>query len=53
MILTDSELKIPPQVRSFFLVSCIFHSEANSVLNWVGHKILSLFPGTQHSVKQK
>ena len=29
--LTDSELKIPPQVRSFFLVSCIFHSEANSV----------------------
>ena len=22
-------------------------------LNWVGHKILSLFPGTQHSVKQK
>ena len=29
--LTDSELKLPPQVRSFFLVSCIFHSEANSV----------------------
>ena len=29
--LTDSELKIPPQVRSFFLFSCIFHSEANSV----------------------
>ena len=22
-------------------------------MNWVGHKILSLFPGTQHSVKQK
>ena len=29
--LTDSELKLPPQVRSFFLVSCIFYSEANSV----------------------
>ena len=29
--LTDSELNLPPQVRSFFLVSCIFHSEANSV----------------------
>ena len=29
--LTDSELILPPQVRSFFLVSCIFHSEANSV----------------------
>ena len=29
--LGDSELKLPPQVRSFFLVSCIFHSEANSV----------------------
>ena len=29
--LTDSELKLPPRVRSFFLVSCIFHSEANSV----------------------
>ena len=24
--LTDSELKITPQVRKFFLVSCIFHS---------------------------
>ena len=22
-------------------------------MNWVGHKILSLFPGTQHSIKQK
>ena len=22
-------------------------------MNWAGHKILSLFPGTQHSVKQK
>ena len=29
--LTDSELNLPPQVRSFFLVSCIFYSEANSV----------------------
>ena len=29
--LTDSELILPPQVRSFFLVSCIFYSEANSV----------------------
>ena len=29
--LTDSELILPPQVRSFFLVPCIFYSEANSV----------------------
>ena len=29
--LTDSELNLPPQVRSFFLVSCIFHSEANFI----------------------
>ena len=29
--LTDSELILPPQVRRFFLVSCIFYREANSV----------------------
>ena len=29
--LTDSELNLPPQVRSFFLVSCIFYREANFI----------------------
>ena len=29
--LTDSELNLPPQVRSFFLVSCIFYSEADFI----------------------
>ena len=29
--LTDSELILPPQVRSFFLVSCIFYREANFI----------------------
>ena len=29
--LTDSELILPPKVRIFFLVSCIFYSEVNSV----------------------
>ena len=50
--LTDSELKIPPQVRSFFWFH-VYFTVRRILLNWVGHKILSLFPGTQHSVKQK
>ena len=50
--LTDSELKIPPQVRSFS--GFMYISQwGEFCLNWAGHKILSLFPGTQHSVKQK
>ena len=50
--LTDSELKLPPQVRSFFWFHVYFTVD-EFCLNWVGCKILSLFPGTQHSVKQK
>ena len=49
--LTDSELILPRQVRSFFWFHVYFTGEF--CLNWVGCKILSLFPVTQHSIKQK
>ena len=50
--LTDSELKLPPQVRSFFWFH-VYFTVRRILFELVDHKILSLFPGTQHSVKQK
>ena len=51
--LTDSELKIPPQVRSFFWFHVYF--TVRRILFELGgvQNSLPLFPGTQHSVKQK
>ena len=43
--LTDSELKIPPQVRSFFLVSCIF-----KFLFFTVRRILFELGGPQNSL---
>ena len=50
--LTDSELKIPPQVRSFFWFHVYF--TVRRILFELGGPQNSLpLPGTQHSVKQK
>ena len=50
--LTDSELKIPPQVRSFFWFHVYF--TVKRILFELGGPQNSLpLPGTQHSVKQK
>ena len=50
--LTDSELKLPPQVRSFFWFHVYF--TVRRILFELGGPQNSLpLPGTQHSVKQK
>ena len=50
--LMDSELKLPPQVRSFFWFH-VYFTVRRILFELGGVQILSLFPGTQHSVKQK
>ena len=50
--LTDSELILPPQVRSFFWFH-VYFTVRRILFELVGYKILSLFPATRHSIKQK
>ena len=50
--LTDSELKLPPQVRSFFWFH-VYFTVRRILFELGGVQNSLLFPGTQHSVKQK
>ena len=50
--LTDSELKIPPQVRSFFWFH-VYFTVRRILFELGGPQNSLLFPGTQHSIKQK
>ena len=50
--LTDSELILPPQVRSFFWFH-VYFTVRRILFELGGVQILSLFPVTRHSIKQK
>ena len=50
--LTDSELKLPPQVRSFFWFH-VYFTVRRILFELGGPQNSLLFPVTQHSVKQK
>ena len=50
--LTDSELNLPPRVRSFFWFH-VYFTVRRILFELGGCKILSLFPVTRHSIKQK